>query len=61
MITKDLLSLLIELKAVLAAGGAAYKRASQLLEQEATTENIKEIKEFLDQYWRNRWVHILTK
>ena len=54
MITKDLLSLLIELKAVLAAGGASYKKASQLLEQEATTENIKEIKEFLDQYWRNR-------
>ena len=54
MITKDLLSLLIELRAVLAAGGAAYKRASQLLEQEATTETMKEIKDFLEQYWRNR-------
>ena len=52
MIVKDLLVALIDLESLLVKGGSVYKKASLLLEKEATQETIDEIKNFLDNYWK---------
>jgi hypothetical protein len=46
----DFVKLLIKLKAIQIANGPMAKEASILLNKEATTENLKEVRSFIDRY-----------
>ena len=55
MTTKEFVIYAVQLEHIKTEGGMAYKKATQLLKSELTTDLISQIVEFIDMHQRNKW------
>jgi len=54
MTTKEFVIYAVQLEHIKTEGGMAYKKATQLLKSELTTDLISQIVEFIDMHQRNK-------